>query len=136
VRRKVAEYALIAFGVLGIGLGVGEFISLRSLQASLAARPPERTVVASLAPALTAPPVVDSAAAPVSSAAPTAVRAAQSAPAKPAAVRPARREQHVIIDDSPYESAPRVQAAEPNPIADAKAAAAAPHGRGLFDGAD
>jgi serine/threonine protein kinase len=136
VRRKVAEYALIAFGVLGIGLGVGEFISLRNLQATLAARPPERPVVASLAPALTAPPVVDSAAAPVSGAAPTAVRAAQPAPAKTAAARPARREQHVIVDDSPYESAPRVQAAEPNSIADAKAAAAAPHGRGLFDGAD
>jgi serine/threonine protein kinase len=137
VRRKVAEYALIAFGVLGFGLGIGGFISLRNLQATLAARTPERSVVASLSPALTAPPVIDTAAAPVSGAAPPPVHAIQSAPAKPAAARPVRREQHVVIDDSPYESAPPAQAAEPNPIADAKStAAAAQHGRGLFDGAD
>lgn len=134
-RRRIVELALVAFGLIGCSIGIGAFIAVRNL----ALRPaPERSVVATLSPVLTAPPTPEPMVA-----APSAVLAPTPppSPAKPASVKPARRsveEPHAVISDAlPPKPAARGESSEQNTVADAKPSpVSAPRAHGLFDDAN
>jgi serine/threonine protein kinase len=134
-RRYMVETAVLAIGVFGCVIGIGALIAVRNLQAALAARPAvEKSVVASLSPALTAPPVLEVAPTPAVA---SAAQRVTPAPTK-LSVKPQRRpqeESHVAISDAPAKAA--TEAPEQNAIADAKSGAqTGARTHGLFDDAN
>ncbi len=140
LRRRVVEIAVVTLGSVGILVGVGSVVAVRNLQATLAARAPvERSVVASLSPALTALQPSEPAAAGTASAlqapvAPIAVaRPSRSALARP---QPQPRATPDSVPPTPVGSHGAADA-ESNAVAVAKAPpAAVSPAHGLFDDAN
>ena len=143
-RRRWLEVGVLALGVLGVSIGLGAYLSVRNLQGLLAARANERSVVASLSPALAAPAaVVAPSAAPLASAAPvvapaaTPQRVARAVP-RPAIAVPtkpgAAASDPFASADLPDEATADLRPARPAAAAAPKASPAP--ARGLFDDAN
>lgn len=135
LRRRVVEITVVTLGIVGLSVGVGSVVAVRNLQATLAARAPvERSVVASLSPALTAPPPSEAAAASAASAVQAPVAVAK--PTKSAQARPQPRATTDLVQPVPAANHAAVDT-ESNAVAVAKAPPPpASPAHGLFDDAN